>query len=127
VESSKRGRRAIFVDGVCVLDLPKAFVDELGLRVGQSLLPDEQDAIGRRAARYEARLAAVKALGRRALTRAELQRKLLACKLPEQAVRETLDWLAERKYLDDAVRRAAMAGAVPATPGCAGDRLETGP
>ncbi|MEN6305470.1 MAG: regulatory protein RecX [Armatimonadia bacterium] len=101
VESSKRGRRAIFVDGQCVLDLPKAFVDQTGLRVGQSLLPDQQDEIRQAAALQEARTAAVRALGRRALTRADLRRRLSSRGLPETAVEQTLNWLADRKYLDD--------------------------
>lgn len=101
VESSKRGRRAIFVDGELVLDLPKAFVDQTGLRVGQSLLPDQQDEIRQAAAVQEARTAAVRALGRRALTRADLRRKLLSRGLPEEAVAQTLDWLADLKYLND--------------------------
>lgn len=101
IESSKRGRRAIYVDGECVLDLPKAFVDQTGLRVGQSLLPDQQEELRQAAALQEARIAAVRALGRRALTRADLQRRLVSRGLPETAVEQTLNWLADHKYLDD--------------------------
>lgn len=98
---SKRGRIVVEVDGEAVLDLPGATVKQLGLRVGQSLLPAAQEEIRRSAALQESRKAAVEALGRRAHTRADLQRKLLARGLPRQAVVETLDWLADHKYLDD--------------------------
>lgn len=98
---SKRGRVAVFVDGEQVLDLTKAFAEQSGLRVGLSLLPATQDEIRQTAALQEAKVAAVKALGIRARTRTELQRKLLLRGLPPAAVTETLDWLASRNYLDD--------------------------
>ena len=91
----------MFVDGEQVLDLTKAFAEQSGLRTGLSLLPQAQDEIRRTAALHEAKVAAVKALGTRARTRAELQRKLLLRGLPMEAVTETLDWLASRNYLDD--------------------------
>lgn len=98
---SKRGRLAVLVDGEQVLDLTKACVEKLGLHPGQSLLPEAQDEIRRTAALQEARVAAVKALGRRARTRLDLQRRLLRQGLPQEAVSQTLDWLADHKYLDD--------------------------
>ncbi|MEI6502266.1 MAG: regulatory protein RecX [Armatimonadota bacterium] len=91
----------MFVDGEQVLDLTKAFAEQSGLRVGLSLLPATQDEIRQTAALQEAKVAAVKALGIRARTRSELQRKLLSRGLPPAAVTETLDWLASRNYLDD--------------------------
>jgi regulatory protein len=84
-----------------VLDLPKAYAEKSGLRVGQSLLPETQDEIRQAAALQEAKVAAVKALGTRARTRSDLERKLLSRGLPQQAVTQTLDWLADRNYLDD--------------------------
>jgi len=97
----KRGRLAVYVDGEAVLDLPKAVVEKLDLTIGRSLSPETQEEIRRQAAQHEARVAAVRMLGRRALTRAELRRRLLARELPEQAVEATLDWLAELQYLND--------------------------
>lgn len=98
---SKRGRLAVFVDGEQVLDLTKAYVEKSGLHLGQSLVPERQEEIRQAAALQEAKVAAVKALGRRARTRLDLQRRLLALGLPEPAVTQTLDWLADQKYLDD--------------------------
>jgi regulatory protein len=98
---SKRGRVAVFVDGELALDLTKAYAEKSGLRVGQSLLPEAQEEIRQAAALQEAKVAAVKALGTRARTRSDLQHKLLSRGLPQQAVTQTLDWLADRKYLDD--------------------------
>lgn len=98
---SKRGRLLISVAGEPVLDLARAVVEELGLRVGLSLLPETQEEIRHQAALQEARVAAVKALGQRARTRTDLQQRLLRRGLPLREVTEALDWLAERKYLDD--------------------------
>lgn len=98
---SKRGRLAVFVDGEQVLDLTKACAEKLGLRVGQSLFPQAQEEIRQTAAVQEAKVAAVKALGRRARTRVDLERRLLRRGLPQQAVTQTLDWLADQQYLDD--------------------------
>ena len=100
-KGQKRGRITVHVDGEAVLDLPKAIVEQLGLLVGRSLSPETQEEIRRQAAQHEARVAGVRLLGRRALTRAELRKRLLARKLPETAVEATLDWLAELHYLDD--------------------------
>lgn len=97
----KRGRIAVLVDGEQVLDLTRACAEKLGLRVGQSLFPEAQEEIRQTAAVQEAKVAAVKALGRRARTRLDLERKLLGLGLPQQAVTQTLDWLADQKYLDD--------------------------
>jgi regulatory protein len=98
---SKRGRVAVLVDGEQVLDLPKAYAEKLGLRVGQSLSPEMQDEIRQASALQEAKVAAVKALGTRARTRSDLGQRLLRRGLPQQAVTQTLDWLADRQYLDD--------------------------
>ncbi|MGE5532077.1 MAG: regulatory protein RecX [Bacteroidota bacterium] len=73
----------------------------MGLRVGQSLSPETQDEIRQASALQEAKVAAVKALGTRARTRSDLQQRLLRRGLPQQAVTQTLDWLADRNYLDD--------------------------
>lgn len=100
-KAAKRGRIAVFVDGEPVLDVPKAFFEKLGLLVGQSLLPEQQTSLRQAAALQETRTAAVRALGRRARTRADLQRRLLARDLPHEAVTETLEWLTDRGYLDD--------------------------
>jgi regulatory protein len=97
----KRGRVAVYVDGEQVLDLTKSFVERSGLHPGQSLCPAEQEEIRQTAALQEAKTAAVKALGLRARTRADLERRLLSSGHPQQAVTQTLDWLADRKYLDD--------------------------
>ncbi|MHB8996484.1 MAG: regulatory protein RecX [Armatimonadota bacterium] len=98
---SKRGRVAVHVDGEQVLDLPKAYAEKSGLRVGQSLSPETQDEIRQASALQEAKVAAVKALGTRARTRSDLEQKLLRRGLPQRAVTQTLDWLADRQYLDD--------------------------
>jgi regulatory protein len=64
-------------------------------------LPDRQEEIRQAAAVHEARTAAIKALGRRARTRRDLERRLLAKGLPEAAITEALDWLADRGYVND--------------------------
>ena len=101
IETGRRGRRVIYVDGEEGLDLPRELVEKLSLRVGQSLLPEAQEEIRQSAAVQDAKVAAVQALGRRARTRADLRRRLLGKGLPEAAVAEALQWLADRKYLDD--------------------------
>lgn len=101
VESGRRGRCVILVDGAEVLDLPKDFAERLGLAPGQPLGPERQDEVRHAAALHEAKLAAVRALGRRAQTQAELRRRLVQRGLPEEAVDEVLGWLADRGYLDD--------------------------
>ena len=100
-QGRKRGRVAVLVDGEPVLDLPKAFAEQVGLVVGRSLSPATQDEIRRQAAQHEARVVAVRMLGRRALTQAELRRRLLSRGLPEEAVAATVDWLTELGYLND--------------------------
>ena len=100
-QGRKRGRVAVLVDGEPVLDLTKAFAEQAGLFVGRSLSPETQEELRRQAARHEARVVAVRMLGRRALTHAELRRRLLSRDLPEAAVAATLDWLAELGYLND--------------------------
>lgn len=97
----KRGRVAVLVDGEPVLDLPKAFAEQVGLIVGRSLSPATQDELRQQAARHEARVVAVRMLGRRALTQMELRRRLLSRDLPEEAVAATVDWLVELGYLND--------------------------
>lgn len=100
-QGRKRGRVAVFVDGEPVLDLSRAFVEHVGLVVGRSLSPEMQDEYRRQAAQQEARVSAVRMLGRRALTQSELRRRLLRQRLPEDAVAATVQWLAELGYLDD--------------------------
>ena len=100
-QGQKRGRVAVLVDGEPVLDLPKAFAEKLELTVGRSLSPETQDEIRRQAALHETKVVAVRMLGRRALTQAEMRRRLLSRRLPEESVAATLDWLAELGYLND--------------------------
>jgi regulatory protein len=97
----KRGRVVVRVDDEPVLDLPRAFAEKLDLVVGRSLAPGTQDEIRRQAALHETKVVAVQMLGRRALTQAEMRRRLLSRRLPEESVAATLEWLAELGYLDD--------------------------
>lgn len=99
--SGKRGVIGVFVDGECVLELPKDLVNKLGLALGQSLLPEAQEDIRQAAALHETKKAAVKALGRRSRTREGLGRDLLRRGFPESAVADVLQWLADRHYLND--------------------------
>ena len=97
----KRGRVWVLVDGEPVLDLTKTAAEHFGLIVGRSLSPAMQDEIRQQASLQEARVAAVRMLGQRALTQVELQRRLTRRGFAEQSVNATVKWLAELGYLND--------------------------
>lgn len=99
--AGRGARREVYVDGERAWQLTQKYLDKLGLVVGQRLSSDALETLRQTIAQHETREAALRALGQRARTRADLRQRLLARGHPERAVAETLEWLAERGLIDD--------------------------
>jgi regulatory protein len=95
------GRMRVFVDEELFAEMPSRIVEELGLAVGQRLLPDELQRIRQAAEDSAARQAAVKALGRRARTRRGLEQILEGKGFTPEAITTVLDWLTDHGYVND--------------------------
>ncbi len=103
IRRSPRGARLeVYVDGERAWQLTRKYLDKLGLAVGQRLSSDALTTLRQTIALHETRDAALRALGQRARTRADLGQRLTTRGYPDWAVTATLDWLAERGLLDDA-------------------------
>lgn len=91
----------VYVDDEFLAEVSPRLIEELDLIVGQRLLPEVQAKIRKTAGSLAARQVAVKALGRRARTRLDLQQILERKDFGETAITEALDWLTEHGYIND--------------------------
>ncbi len=100
---AKRGRICVYVDGAPALELTKSASEKLQteLSVGRRLSSAQLEQIRQQARLYETQEYALRLLGRRAFSEAELRRRLLRRGHPEEAVEQTVRWLAELGYLND--------------------------
>ncbi|MDX1675191.1 MAG: regulatory protein RecX [Longimicrobiales bacterium] len=72
-----------------------------GLAAGDSLSATRLDELTREDEAYRARAAAMNLLAHRARSREELRRRLGRKEFPAPVIEETLEWLADRGYVDD--------------------------
>lgn len=100
---AKRGKICVYVDGTPAFVLTKSVAEKLhpDLSVGRRLSPAQLEQIRQQAQLYETQEHALRMLGRRAFTKAELRRRLLRYGHPAEAVEQTVRWLAELGYLND--------------------------
>lgn len=96
-------RARLYVDGE---DEPRAelaldLVARTGLVAGDALSSDRLAELVREDERYRARDAALRLLGHRMRSRAELRRRLARKGFPGPVIEQTLAWLEERDYVDD--------------------------
>lgn len=103
IEPTGRDRARIYVDGEDEphTELAWDLVVRAGLAAGDFVAPDRVAELVRDDERYRARDAALRLLGHRMRSRAELRRRLGRKEFPVQVIDETLDWLEARDYVDD--------------------------
>jgi regulatory protein len=97
----ERGLVTILVGGEPALAVSRSTIEQLDLREGQSLDPQKQEQVRHYSDLQQTRTLAVQALGRRSYSRRGLGQRLQRRGLPETAIAETLEWLADKGYLDD--------------------------
>jgi regulatory protein len=99
----RRERVRIYVDGEEQprLELALDLVTRAGLAVGVVLDASRAAALEAEDEVYRAREAGLRLLGHRSRSRAELRRRLQRREFSEAVIDGTLDWLADRGYLDD--------------------------
>lgn len=103
VEQKKReNRRNVYLDGAFAFGLSDNVVARFRLREGMSLTDDQVKEIARGEVRQECLDYAMKYLGARLHSRAELRRKLVRREYGDQVIDGVLDDLARMGYLDDA-------------------------
>ena len=103
VEQKKRpNRRNIYLDGQFAFGLNDNVVARFKLREGLTLTEDQVKEIAAGEVRQECLDYAMKYLGTRLHSRAELRRKLVRREYGEQVIDGVLDDLARMGYLDDA-------------------------
>jgi regulatory protein len=113
LEQKKRpNRRNIYLDGAFAFGLNDNVVARFKLREGLTLTEDEVKQIAQGEVRQECLDYALKYLGMRLHSRAELRRKLVRREYGDQVIDAVLDDLARMGYLDDA--RFAKAKALSA-------------
>lgn len=95
-------RVSVYLDGAFAFGVHQDLVLEYGLHRGRVLDVDEQQAIADADARLGARSTALAYLSYRARSRREVAGKLAERGTPGAVAEETLAWLEERGYLDDA-------------------------
>ena len=100
----RRERVRIFVDGEAELraELALDLLLRAGLAVGDPLDDDVLQPLLREDQGFRARDAALHLLAHRARSRAEIRRRLGQRQLEPRVVEDTVAWLVERGYLDDA-------------------------
>lgn len=91
----------VHVDGEPVWKLHRPLVDKLNLFVGRRLSPDELTQMRQEIALHQAKASALRMLGQRARTEADLRRRLLGKRYPVAAVEATVAWLQHLGYLND--------------------------
>jgi len=103
VEQKKRpNRRNIYLDGAFAFGLNDNVVARFKLREGLALTEDQVKEIAQGEVRQECFDYAMKYLGTRLHSRAELRRKLVRREYGDQVIDGVLDDLARMGYLDDA-------------------------
>ena len=103
VVSVRRKGRSIDVafDDGSALHCDRDFLPARRLAAGQAIEPPLLDRLRRQATRHDAERSALRWLGSRPRSRAELLRRLREKQVPEDVAREAVDGLAEQGYLDD--------------------------
>src|SRR3954447_24961254 len=103
IEQKKRpNRRNIYLDGAFAFGLNDNVVARFRLREGLTLTEDQVKEIAHGEVRQECLDYAMKYLGTRLHSRAELRRKLIRREYGDQVIDGVLDDLARMGYLDDA-------------------------
>lgn len=109
VPSSRNPERAsIRVNGRAVATLSNKHVADLDLRVGQPWTPELADRVAEAAQYDKALRKAMNRLARRAMSRRDLDRKLIDLEFDAPTRQRVLDRLAELGYLDDAAFGKAL-------------------
>src|SRR5207237_559886 len=97
----RAGRVSVFIDGNFAVGLSEEVAASLGLHVGQVLTEDELSAMVAAETRRRTLDSALRLLGYRARSRAEMRQRLLRKGYDEAIVDEALGWLEEHRLLDD--------------------------
>jgi regulatory protein len=97
------GRRvSVFVDGRFAVGLHEDVAEALRLRVGQTITAEALEEAAAAETRRRARESALRLLGYRARSRAEMRHRLLRKGYDDETVDEAIRWLEEHRFLDDA-------------------------
>lgn len=102
VQARHARRISVFVDGEFALGLDAELAAELGLAVGQEITRALLETARGRDAALRARTDALVYLGARARTRQEVERRLADRGHGPAAIAAAVQYLLERRYLDDA-------------------------
>src|SRR5436309_50621 len=100
-QAKRAGRVSVFLDGRFAVGLHEEVAAALGLHVGQLLSEEELRGAVEAETRRRARESALRLLGYRARSRAEMRLRLLRKGYEEAIVDEALGWLQEHGLLDD--------------------------
>lgn len=92
---------AVFIDGEHAFDVDAETLWRLGLKAGQVIGPETEEAARREAERSRAKSAALRLLTARPRSAAETRGRLLRAGFAPGVVDEVVRWLKERGYLDD--------------------------
>lgn len=98
----KRGRILVILEDQTILRVTEEVVVRFGLRRGMDLDEDTRAEVERTAASADARSAAARMVGRRALSKEELRGRLLKKGASEEDARDAADWLEDIGAIDDA-------------------------
>jgi regulatory protein len=101
-QQGRAGRVSVFVDGEFALGLHEEVATSLGLRVGRRISVEELRAAAAAELRRRAIDGALRLLGFRARSRAEMRQRLLRKGYDKETVEETMRWLEAHALLDDA-------------------------
>lgn len=95
-------RISVFLDGEFVFGLPREVARKHDVREGRALSVEEQRRLIAEDAAHRARSAALGYLSHKARTAEEVRRNLRKKDYGESAIEDTVAWLREREYVDDA-------------------------
>lgn len=100
-QKNDTSRVSVFVDGEFAFGVHEDLVVKHGLRVGETLTPEEQREIERDDQYVRAKQRALDYLAHKPRTEEEVRRKLRRQDAPESVIEDVVDRLYELSYLDD--------------------------
>jgi regulatory protein len=100
-QKGRAGRVSVFVDGEFAAGLHEDVASSLGLRVGQEISGEALQAAIAAETHRRALDSALRLLGYRARSRAEMRQRLLRKGYDDEIVDEAVRWLEEHRLLDD--------------------------
>jgi len=101
-QKTNDNRASVFVDGEFAFGVHQDVIVKHGLRVGQTLTPEEQQKVEHDEQYVQAKQRALDYLAHKPRTETEVRRTLRRDEVPEMVIEDVVDRLYELDYLDDA-------------------------